>query len=138
MLAAECVRELIGRFHAVLQRDCDRVFSDERLRFRGGVRNLPRFRREDDGIDRTDPRWIIGRIHAIDDEIAGNAVDAQSFRTERIEHRAARDEYGVDACLREFSAEVPANTTDADDCDFQSMRTTPSMTFGNRVSTAGS
>src|SRR5207253_10619644 len=101
-------------------------------------RNLPRFRRENHRIDRTNCGWIVRCADAVDDEVAADAVDSQPTRPKRLERRASGDENRVDSCLREFSAEVPADPADANDRDLQSMRTTPSAILGKRVKTAGS
>ncbi len=138
VLAAKGAGEMVGRFHAVLQRDCDGVLANQRPGLLRSLGNLPRFSGEDHRIDRSDARWIVGGRRIIDDEVAVDAVDAQSTRAQRSERRATCDEHGVDARFGELAAEVAADSAHSDNRDSQSMRTTPSATFGKRVSTAGS
>src|SRR2546428_3532780 len=77
-------------------------------------------------------------MRVVDEEIAVDALNAQTARAQRVKRRAACDEDSVDSTACELAAEVAADSTDSDDCDSQSMRTTPSATFGKRVNTAGS
>jgi len=48
--------------------------------------NLPRFRRDDHGVDNADVRGRIGRRNTLEDEVPADAVDAQAAIVQSAEH----------------------------------------------------
>ena len=103
---------MLGRLHPVFKRHDDRVRPDERFRAARSIGDLPRFDREENGVD--DVLGIVGGVDALDDEVAIHAVDAQAPRAQGFQRRAARDEEDDVARLSELAAEVTKHRTESD------------------------
>src|SRR5205807_9603355 len=129
--ASENPGELLGRFHPILERYDDGVAAGERLRGARRVRNLPRLDGEDDGVDHA--ARLVGGVHALDDEVAVYAVDAQPARAQRVEGRPARREDDVMARLRQLAAEIAAHAAHPDHGDPHG----PTTSFTNAIGSAG-
>ena len=111
----QMAREDLDALDAVLERDDNGVWTDERReRGRSGVR-VVHFHREEYGVDGADVRGRSSRVHVRHVKIALRTDDAQSAGAKRLEVRAARDERDVGAGRGQASAEVAAHAAAAED-----------------------
>ena len=107
---ADCV-------HSVLKRNDDRIGADERREKRCSRNDIIELDRKEDRIDGADGRRVVGRVHAVNVEIALGTLEAQAARPQSLEMTAARDEGDVRSRRREPAAEVAADRARADDRD---------------------
>ena len=103
--------------HAVLESDDDGLGADERRQQRERALGVVQLHREEDDVDGTDRRGIVGGVDAREVGVALRALNPEAARAQRLEVRAAREKRDVGAGGSQTSAEIAADAAAADDRD---------------------